>query len=246
MKSDLTARHLQLHQNILRELGHALEPGARVLDFGSGAGNMVEEYCAAGYDAFGCDLRVGSESERLRRIDAEAHLLPFADNTFDFVFSDQVLEHVQDHRLAFAEIARVMKPGGTGLHIFPARLKPTETHVFVPLAGVIQNRWWLTLWASLGIRNSFQQGKSVSEVVALNSEYLHQRTNYLTRAQLVKAASAHFETLVFAEEHMIKHSYGSARRIYPLVRLFPVIASLYSTFYSRVIFLQKPQRDVLT
>ena len=71
-------------------------------------------------------------------------LLPFADNTFDFVFSDQVLEHVQDHNLAFAEIARVMKPGGISLHIFPARLKPTEAHVFVPLGGVMQSRWWLT------------------------------------------------------------------------------------------------------
>jgi SAM-dependent methyltransferase len=239
MKSDLTAKHLQLHRNILRELGHALEPGARVLDFGCGAGKMVEEYCAAGYDAFGCDLRVGSESGRLRRIDAESGLFPFGDNTFDFVFSDQVLEHVQDHSTAFAEIARVMKPGGISLHIFPARLKPTETHVFVPLGGVIQNRWWLTLWAALGIRNSFQQGKSVREVVALNYEYLRRHTNYLTRAQLVNAVSTYFETVAFAEEHMIKHSYGNARRIYPLVRLLPVIASLYSNFYSRVIFLRK-------
>ena len=75
MKSDLTSRHLELHQNILRELGHTLEPGARVLDFGCGAGNMVEEYCAAGYDAFGCDIRVATETERLRRIDEET---PFA------------------------------------------------------------------------------------------------------------------------------------------------------------------------
>ena len=239
MKSELTAKHRQLHQNILKELGHALEPGARVLDFGCGAGNMVEEYCAAGYEAFGCDLNVGSESERLRGIDAETGRLPFADNTFDFVFSDQVLEHVQDHGAAFAEMARVMKASGFGLHIFPARLKPTEAHVLVPLGGVIQNRWWLTLWAALGIRNSFQQGKSVREVVALNYEYLRRRTNYLTRAQLVKAGASHFETLVFAEEQMIRHSYGNARRIYPLVRLFPFVAGLYSSFYSRVIFLRK-------
>ena len=244
MTSNSTARHLRLHQNILGELGHTLAPGARVLDFGCGAGNMVEEYCAAGYDAFGCDLLVGSESARLRRIDAAAGRLPFAGNTFDFVFSDQVLEHVQDHETAFAEIARVMKPGGISLHIFPARLKPTEAHVLVPLAGVMQNRWWLTLWAALGIRNSFQRGKSVREAVALNSEYLRRRTNYLTRTQLVKAGSAHFETLAFVEEHMIKHSYGNARRIYPLVKLFPFVARLYSTFYSRVIFLRKAPRVV--
>ena len=243
MKSELTSRHLELHRNILRELGHTLEPGARVLDFGCGAGNMVDEYCAAGYDAFGCDIRVATETERLRRIDEEDRSLPFADNTFDFVFSDQVLEHVQDHASAFAEIKRVMKPGGISLHIFPAKLKPTEGHVFVPLGGVIQNRWWLLLWALLGIRNSFQKGKSVREVVALNSDYLRHRTNYLSRSEISKAASAHFDNLVFAEEHMIKHSYGHASRIYPLVKVFPFVARLYSTFYSRVLFLRKPLID---
>jgi SAM-dependent methyltransferase len=239
MKSALTSRHSKLHQNILRELGHTLEPGARVLDFGCGAGNMVEEYCAAGYDASGCDIRVPTETERLRRIDEKTRSLPFADSTFDFVFSDQVLEHVQDHAAAFAEIKRVLKPGGISLHIFPAKLKPTEAHVFVPLGGAIQSRRWLLLWASLGIRNSFQRGKSVREVVALNSDYLRNRTNYLSRSEIITAASAHFDNLVFAEEHMIKHSYGNARRIYPLVKLFPFVARLYSTFYSRVIFLRK-------
>ncbi|MCU1266148.1 MAG: hypothetical protein JWM21_2466 [Acidobacteria bacterium] len=244
MNSDLTARHLELHRNILRELGQVLEPGARVLDFGCGAGNMVDEYCSAGYVAAGCDLLVMEESEHLRRIDEKTLLLPFADDTFDFVFSDQVMEHVQDHHLAFAEIARVLKPGGISLHVFPSRLKPMEAHVLVPLGGVLQNRGWLTLWAWLGIRNSFQQGKSARAVVALNDEYLRQRTNYLTRSQIINAAAGYFETLLFVEQHMIKHSYGNARRIYPLVKLFPFVARLYSNFYARVIFLQKAQRNL--
>lgn len=239
MRSDLTSQHLELHRNILNELGHTLGAGARVLDFGCGAGNMVEEYCAAGYDAFGCDIRLAPTSERVRPIDEKTGSLPFADATFDFVFSDQVLEHVQDHVRAFAEIARVMKPSAISLHIFPAKLKPIESHLFVPLGGLIKSRWWLTLWASLGVRNSFQKGKRVPEVVALNSDYLRHRTNYLSRSQVEEAVATSFDNLVFAERHMIKHTYGNARHIYPLVRVFPGAASLYSTFYSRVIFLQK-------
>jgi 2-polyprenyl-3-methyl-5-hydroxy-6-metoxy-1,4-benzoquinol methylase len=92
---------LALHRNFLRELGHTLEPCARVLDFGCGAGDIAEEYCAAGYDASGCVIRVAHESELVRTIDEKTCSLPFADATFEFVFSDQVLEHVQDHARAF-------------------------------------------------------------------------------------------------------------------------------------------------
>ena len=243
MEPNSTSRHLELHRNILRDLGHALEPGACVLDFGCGAGNMVKEYCAAGYDAYGCDVRITDETERVRSIDPQHGSLPFSDGSFDFVFSDQVMEHVMDHSRAFSEIKRVMKPGAISLHIFPAKLKPVEAHVFVPLGGVLQNRWWLTLWAVLGLRNSFQKGKGAREVVELNSEYLRNHTNYLSRSEIIKAASAHFAGPVFAEQHMIKHSYGNARRIYPLMKLFPLVARLYSTFYCRVIFLRKAISD---
>jgi SAM-dependent methyltransferase len=239
MRTNLTSRHLSLQQNILGDLGHALEPGARVLDFGCGSGNMVEEYCAAGYDAFGCDIRVANESEHIRRISSEAGLLPFADDSFDFVFSDQVMEHIPDHALAFTEIRRVMKPNAVSLHIFPARLKPTEGHVFVPFGGLIQSRWWLRLWALCGIRNSFQKGKSVRETVELNLNYLRNQTNYLSKSQIKRVVSCYFDNLVFAERHMIKHSYGGARRLYPAIRLAPFSARLYSTFYCRVIFFQK-------
>jgi SAM-dependent methyltransferase len=183
------------------------------------------------------------DSERMRPVNEQTGTLPFADNTFDFVFSDQVMEHVQDQQRAFAEIARVMKPGAISLHIFPAKLKPTEAHVFVPLGGLIQSRWWLMLWATLGVRNSFQSGKGAREVSALNHDYLQNRTNYLSGSQIRRAVGASFDKLLFAENLMIKHSYGKARHVYQLLRLFPFIASLYGTFYSRVIFVQKDREQ---
>jgi len=241
MKNEITSKHFELHRNILGELGHTLAPSARVLDYGCGSGDMAEEYSAAGFDAFGCDIRLAQESDKLRPISSDGSL-PFPDESFDFVFSDQVMEHVQDHNRAFAEIKRVMKPGAISLHIFPSKLKPIEGHLFVPLGGVIQSRWWLHLWASLGVRNSFQRGKSAREVVELNSEYLSNRTNYLSRSEISQSLAPYFDP-VFAEEHMLKHSYGKARRIFPLVKVFPFLARLYSSFYSRVIFVQKQQTD---
>jgi SAM-dependent methyltransferase len=43
---------------------------------------------------------------------ADAHVLPFPDASFDFVFSLAVFEHLHSPWLAAAEIARVLRPGG--------------------------------------------------------------------------------------------------------------------------------------
>ena len=36
--------------------------------------------------------------------------------------------------------------------------------MYVPLASLIQTRWWLGLWALLGVRNEFQQELGWREV----------------------------------------------------------------------------------
>jgi 2-polyprenyl-3-methyl-5-hydroxy-6-metoxy-1,4-benzoquinol methylase len=77
--------------------------GAKVLDFGCGDGTVVGMLRRAGYDAYGADIReldavgdggsVGSDQGLLRHY-AEGERLPFDDDTFDLVISNQVFEHV--------------------------------------------------------------------------------------------------------------------------------------------------------
>lgn len=45
--------------------------------------------------------------------------LPFADGGFDLVLSSHVLEHIPDDRAALAELARVLRPGGTAILTVP-------------------------------------------------------------------------------------------------------------------------------
>src|SRR3954447_9514560 len=46
---------------------------------------------------------------------ADAEVLPFADESFDLVFGHAVLHHIPDLDRAFAEFARVLRPGGVVL-----------------------------------------------------------------------------------------------------------------------------------
>lgn len=45
--------------------------------------------------------------------------LPFGDDTFDIIFCNHVLEHIEDDHKAMSELFRVMKPGGWGIFQVP-------------------------------------------------------------------------------------------------------------------------------
>ena len=49
--------------------------------------------------------------------------LPYSDNSFDIVFCDSVLEHIQSYEKAFQEIARVTKPLGYVIATVPNKLR---------------------------------------------------------------------------------------------------------------------------
>ena len=94
-------------------------PPRRVLDLGCGTGNSVDIFRSydAGIDWVGVDIPDSQEARARRRTDAEfvtydGVRVPFADETFDLVYSHQVLEHVSDPGLHLREIARVLRIGG--------------------------------------------------------------------------------------------------------------------------------------
>jgi len=237
---------VRLQIALVDELGFKLRPAATVLDLGCGSGSTVTEYRGLGYDAFGCDFafKDGPDVEShhyhglIRLIDKTRYRLPFDDNSFDFVFSDQVFEHVRNYDETLSEIRRVLKPEGISLHFFPSRYTPIEPHVFVPLATIIQQRWWLAIWTTLGVRGSHQKAMAVREVVDANHIYLASCTNYLSKRAIARFVSRHFSDYRFCEGPFLKLS-SRGRIIHRLGRFVPILPSVYSTLRARVLFFRK-------
>ena len=85
----------------------AAHPGALCLDLGCGNGEYRAPVEKLGYRWVGVDY-----GDPDAPVHADAHALPFPDNTFDTVISLAVLEHVQYPHVVLREAWRVLKPGG--------------------------------------------------------------------------------------------------------------------------------------
>jgi 2-polyprenyl-3-methyl-5-hydroxy-6-metoxy-1,4-benzoquinol methylase len=90
--------------------------GARVLDVGCGAGQVVGRLTEAGYEAHGVDVsepnivRARKFSDRCQFYDGKH--LPFPDGHFASVGALNVLEHVEEPEAFIPELVRVTEVGG--------------------------------------------------------------------------------------------------------------------------------------
>ncbi len=104
---------------------HKKPEETKVLDFGCGSGIFVDELQKLGFDAHGLDI--SEEAIKFGKLQGvknlgviDAHKIHFPENTFDAVFTLDVLEHLEDEKWALAEIERVLKPGGIAIIMVPA------------------------------------------------------------------------------------------------------------------------------
>jgi demethylmenaquinone methyltransferase/2-methoxy-6-polyprenyl-1,4-benzoquinol methylase len=102
----------------LRRAG--LRPGMRVLDAATGTGAVAREAIAIQgqeADVIGLDASDRMLREARRQLDIPLILgrmeqLPIADGSIDFLSIGYALRHVPDLRAMFAEVCRVLRPGG--------------------------------------------------------------------------------------------------------------------------------------
>jgi SAM-dependent methyltransferase len=106
-----------------RVMGFDQFPGARLLEVGCGMGTDLLQFARGGAICTGVDLtprsieitrhRFASYNENGSFLVADGERLPFADESFDVVYSNGVLHHTPDTAGAIQELHRVLRPGGT-------------------------------------------------------------------------------------------------------------------------------------
>ena len=118
--------------------------GGRVLDVGTGTGDLALEIARSHPDAsvVGLDYtgpmiarapakaRREGLAERVSWTRADGHVLPFPDDCFDAVISAFVLRNFADLARAYAEMARVTRPGG---RVIALEISPEGHSMWRPL-----------------------------------------------------------------------------------------------------------------
>lgn len=131
LSNDLTrGSYVQKGQEMMAILG----PGAAVLDWGTGFGQMAYVLAKLGANVTPFDV-IRRNYTLLPAIPApltfgtETVALPFPDDSFDAVLSCGVLEHVPNILGSIQEVQRVLKPGGKFfVYNLPYILSPSEAY----------------------------------------------------------------------------------------------------------------------
>lgn len=90
--------------------------------------HMAPEQCfLARFRKLNHDYKTADLDSPIADVKADIINLPFNDNSFDVIFCNHVLEHVQDDTKAMKELFRVMKKGGMGVFQVPQDLNRDVT-----------------------------------------------------------------------------------------------------------------------
>lgn len=224
LAGSIAHQHVAAVLNTLMTHRAAGVPVVRILDVGVGDGRFLEYLLGVlprwqpgvTLEVYGLDVDRWTVFEKQGRprlraafpdVDWDAHLAfikpgaawPFADGDFDFITSNQVLEHVEDKAHFFGEVRRCLKPGGTGVHLFPVTEVLWEGHARMPLVHWFGDPWRqraIRLFAALGFTRTYRaerarrKWKSLGEFAMQYSAVLGRNTAYSSVAALRPMVSA--------------------------------------------------------
>jgi len=167
----------------------------RVLDIGCGLGGKTLAYAQAGAHVVGVDIASKNVAQaacftRARGANVglaagDAEHLPFRDGTFDLVIANDSFEHFGNPAAALADLARVLRPGGSVFLFFTPWTSPLGSHLYdyihTPWCHLVFPEWLIEglLERAVAVRGA---DDPEGEARRLMGEY-HSELNRITEAQ---------------------------------------------------------------
>lgn len=163
MPLDGTERILDIGSQVDRNTQQVLE---RIPDKSRvTAANLMPEHLA----------EIRAAYPEIETVQADATKLPFADRSFDLVYSNAVIEHVGGLDAQARMADEVRRVGKRWFLTTPNRWYPFEFHARMPLISWLPPRWMhktARLWAYNHVHHRYQSGNDYSDVHLLTARQL--------------------------------------------------------------------------
>ena len=112
-----------------------LPSSGKLLELGAGDGWQAHTLQQLGFDVTAIDVKAArpGTAQHFPVSLYDGRVLPFPDNSFDVIYSSNVLEHVVDFAQIQSELARVLRADGTAVHCVPSTVWRFWTTLSHPL-----------------------------------------------------------------------------------------------------------------
>lgn len=187
--------------------------GARLLEIGCGMGSDLLQFARGGARCTGIDLTPRSVEITRHRFElynqrgdfllSDGEHLPFADESFDVVYSNGVLHHTPDTAGAVREVQRVLRRGGT------AKVMLYHKHSFA---------YWGEMILRRGVfGGELLRGRSPEEIMSRWVEYSEHGARPLVKAYSRTEARKLFEMFSDVQTEVEQMTRAELRFLSPLV-----------------------------
>jgi ubiquinone/menaquinone biosynthesis C-methylase UbiE len=195
--------------------------GKDVLEVGVGIGVDAMQWSRAGNRVFGIDYNFPSAQITKSRfadagaqgvfMNSDAENLPFADNSFDLVYSFGVLHHTPGTQKAIDEVYRCLKPGGQAIIMLYYKWSAMTLGTIILGNGIRQGGLWKT--------------KSIADLISRYTEWDSQTDENV--CPLTKVYSKRQARKMFHQFHDVQMDlhylwpghFGPFRRVMPLLSM---------------------------
>ena len=177
-------------------LKHLAERSARLLEIGGGNGLQAKLLANMGFQVVSIDPAPRRPSHFPVQA-GDCTRIEFDDDSFDVVFSSNVLEHVVDLSKGLIEMKRVLKPGGIMIHTMPTPTSTVLTMLVQPIGYIfglcfVAKEGWnffrscllKLLWKSKSQKRSLQ-GISSKNEKSLDKENIYATLKMLNPLRLI-------------------------------------------------------------
>jgi len=202
------------------------------LDYGCGNGDIVKSAIEKGYKFYGIENFYGMDKNYIDNLKFKCKIdlvksdgtTPYEDNYFDYIFSNQVFEHVQNLELVLKELQRILKPGGVMVHSFPVKEYLMEGHILIPFFHWLPREYYFRrlytkFFIKLGLGNIW-----ISDDVDKNIDswidFVDNKCFYRSEKEIVKQFKEFFSVEYYNKEKLLYHLSKKNNKIYRILYKF--------------------------